>query len=194
MYEYIQGVLAELTATTAVVETGGIGYLLQISMQTYEALAGRSEVRLYVHQHLREDAVELYGFSAKAEREVFRLLTSVAGVGPSTARMVLSTYGVEELTRAIGAGDVDALKRVKGIGLKTAQRIVVDLSEKVGGVQADAGGIAQGRGSSARQEALSALMTLGFAKGPTEKVLDDLLRADATMGVEALVKQALKRM
>ena len=102
MYEYIQGVLAELTATTAVVETGGIGYLLQISMQTYEALAGRSEVRLYVHQHLREDAVELYGFAAKAEREVFRLLTSVAGVGPSTARMVLSTYGVEELTRAIG--------------------------------------------------------------------------------------------
>ena len=183
MYEYIQGVLAELTATTAVVETGGIGYLLQISMQTYEALAGRSEVRLYVHQHLREDAVELYGFAAKAE-----------GVGPSTARMVLSTYGVEELTRAIGAGDVDALKRVKGIGLKTAQRIVVDLSEKVGGVQADAGGIAQGRGSSARQEALSALMTLGFAKGPTEKALDELLRADATMGVEALVKQALKRM
>ena len=193
MYEYIQGVLAELTATTAVVETGGIGYLLQISMQTYEALAGRSEVRLYVHQHLREDAVELYGFAAKAEREVFRLLTSVAGVGPSTARMVLSTYGVEELTRAIGAGDVDALKRVKGIGLKTAQRVIVDLREKVANLGVEPAGIV-GQSNKAKAEALSALVTLGFPRAASEKTLSQLLAKDGALTVEQLIRLALKQL
>lgn len=194
MYDYIQGMLAELTATAAVVDVGGVGYRLQISMQTYSALEGKREVRLYVHQHVREDALELYGFADRAERELYRLLVSVSGVGPSTARMILSTYGVEELVQAIGTGDVAALKRVKGIGLKTAQRIVVDLSEKVGGVQAEAGGLLGGGAPSARQEALDALLTLGFAKAPTERTLDELLKADATLSVEALVKQALKRM
>lgn len=194
MYDYIEGILSELTATMAVVDVGGVGYLLQISMQTYSALEGKREVRLYVHQHVREDALELYGFFDRAEREIYRMLISVSGVGPSTARMILSTYAVEELVGAIGTGDVAMLKRVKGIGLKTAQRIVVDLSEKVGGVQAEAGGAARGAAHSARQEALSALMTLGFAKGPTERALDELLKADGALSVEALVKQALKRM
>ena len=194
MYDYIQGILAELTATMAVVEVGGIGYALQISMQTYEALEGKREVRLYVHQNVREDAIELYGFADRAERGLYRLLITVSGVGPATARMALSAFSAEELVKAIGEGNVDMLKRVKGIGLKTAQRIVVDLAEKVGGVQADASGAAFGAGSSVRQEALSALMTLGFAKAPTEKTLDELLKKDGALGVEALVKLALKRM
>lgn len=194
MYDYIEGILSELTATMAVVDVGGVGYLLQISMQTYSALEGKREVRLYVHQHVREDALELYGFFDRAEREIYRMLISVSGVGPSTARMILSTYGVEELVGAIGSGDVAMLKRVKGIGLKTAQRVVVDLSEKVGGVQAEAGGVMLSAAHSARQEALTALMTLGFAKGPTERALDELLRADGSLSVEALVKQALKQM
>lgn len=189
MYEYISGKLTMLTAATAVVDCGGVGYLLEISLNTYSAIQEKDEVRLWVHEVVREDAHLLYGFYSTAEREMFRLLLGVSGVGASTARMMLSSLSVAELTNAIASQDAKLVQRVKGVGTKTAQRIVLELHDKVGGegmAVAAAAPVSQNK-----EEALSALVMLGFPKTNAEKVLQGL---DNALSVEGLIKEALKKL
>ena len=189
MLEYISGKLASLTAANAVVDCGGVGYLLEISLNTYSAIQSQTEVRLWVHEVIREDAYQLYGFNTLAERDMFRLLLGVNGVGAATARMMLSSLSVDELTSAIAQQDDKMLKRVKGIGAKTAQRIVLELQDKVSGT-AHATSLSVPV-SQNKQEALSALVMLGFPKPAADKVLQTL---DATLTVEELIKQALQKL
>ena len=192
MYEYIQGKLAELAPAYAVVETGGVGYLLHISLQTYSEIEGRSEVKLFTHFVVREDAQILYGFATKTERELFRHLISVSGVGGNTARMILSTYSPRELQGIITAGNAVLLKNVKGLGLKTAQKIIVELSGKLTGLgDADTALPAAGNGEKL-EEALAALVMLGFAKTAAEKALRGILRENPGASVEDLVRMGLK--
>ncbi len=193
MYEYFKGELASLEPTQAVVDCGGIGYLLEISLNTYEALrrADPKSVRLYAHHVVREDAQQLFGFTDISEREMFRLLIAINGVGCQTARMMLSSLTVDELRTAIAAQDVKKVQRVKGIGAKTAQRIVLELADKIGAApQAAIAGIAVQ--NQARDEAMTALVMLGFAKPAVEKLL---MSADwAGMTVEDIIKEGLKRL
>lgn len=193
MYEYFKGELASLEPTQAVVDCGGVGYLLEISLNTYEALrrADPKSVRLYAHHVVREDAQQLFGFCDLSEREMFRLLIAINGVGCQTARMMLSSLTVDELRTAIATQDVKKVQRVKGIGAKTAQRIVLELADKIGAApQATLAGIAQH--NQARDEAMTALVMLGFAKPAVEKLL---MSADwAGMTVEDIIKEGLKRL
>lgn len=198
MYEYIKGQLASLEPTQAVVDCGGVGYLLEISLNTYEALrrADGGQVKLYAHHAVREDAQQLFGFFDLAERELFRLLIAVNGVGNQTARVMLSSLTVDELREAIRTQDVKKVQRVKGIGAKTAQRIVLELADKMGGAQG-LQPIQGGQASQARDEAKTALLMLGFAKPAVEKLLDstDWRRPDGTpMSVEEIVKEGLRRL
>ena len=202
MIEYIHGDLTELTPAMAVVETAGVGYGLNISLNTYTAIQGKQEVKLYVHEVLvaggRDDSFTLFGFATKQERELYRLLITVSGVGANTARMILSAASPAELAGAISSGNERLLKGVKGIGLKTAQRIIVDLKDKIMSL-----GIAQElpAGTAAdstipadvRDEAVAALTMLGFSPAPTAKVVTALLTDDPTMPVEQVVKMALKQ-
>ncbi|HOA10742.1 MAG: Holliday junction branch migration protein RuvA [Bacteroidales bacterium] len=194
MYDYIVGKLAELTPTHAVVEVGGLGYHVNISLQTYSAINGMNEVKLYLHQVIREDAHLLYGFFEAKEREIFRLLISVSGVGASTARLILSSLNADELQAAILTENINLIKQVKGIGLKTAQRIVVDLKDKVVGDDFASKQIMPAAHNTSRDEALSALVMLGFSKSATEKVLDQIIREGGELTVEGLIKSALKRL
>jgi len=194
MYDYIVGKLAELTPTHAVVEVGGLGYHVNISLQTYSAINGMNEVKFYLHQVIREDAHLLYGFFEAKEREIFRLLISVSGVGASTARLILSSLNADELQAAILTENVNLIKQVKGIGLKTAQRIVVDLKDKVVGDDFASKQIMPAAHNTSRDEALSALVMLGFSKSATEKVLDQIIREGGELTVEGLIKSALKRL
>jgi Holliday junction DNA helicase RuvA len=191
MYEYISGKLASLTAATAVVDCGGVGYLLEITLNTYSAIQDKQEVKLWVHEVIREDAHILCGFFTQKEREMFRLLLGVNGVGAATARMMLSSLSVEELTNAIATKDVKLVQRVKGIGAKTAQRIVLELQDKVGAVSTDASIEASPLVSHKKEEALSALVMLGFPKAAADKVLQSL---DNNLNVEGLIKEALKKL
>ena len=192
MYEYIKGTVAEVAPAYAVIDVGGVGYYLHISLETYSAIEHETETRLYVHYVVREDAQLLYGFSTKAERELFRLLISVSGVGGNTARMILSTYSPRDLQGIITSGNAVLLKNVKGLGLKTAQKIIVELSGKLTGLgDADAALPAAGNGEKL-DEALSALVMLGFAKAPAEKALRGILRDNPAVSVEDLVRMALK--
>lgn len=193
MFEFIRGRLHTLTPTSAVLETSGIGYILQITTQTFAALEGKDDITLYVHQVLREDTNDLYGFITRDERELFRLLISVSGVGPSTARMMLSAYDVAELAAFIHAGNDAALRQIKGIGTKTAQRIIVDLQGKMEGTDLS-GGTASVLHNTAKSEALSALTTLGFSRSASEKALDALLKQSPALSVEQLIKLALKQL
>ena len=193
MYEYIKGTVAEVAPAYAVIDVGGVGYYLHISLETYSAIEHETETRLYVHYVVREDAQLLYGFSTKAERELFRLLISVSGVGGNTARMILSTYSPRELQGIITAGNAVLLKNVKGLGLKTAQKIIVELSGKLMAPGADAGGTQPGTGGSF-DEALAALSMLGFARAPAEKVLRGVLRESPAAPVEELIRMALKKL
>ncbi len=193
MYEYFKGELASLEPTQAVVDCGGVGYLLEISLNTYEALrrADPKSVRLYAHHVVREDAQQLFGFTDISEREMFRLLIAINGVGCQTARMMLSSLTVDELRTAIATQDVKKVQRVKGIGAKTAQRIVLELADKIGAApQAAIAGIAVQ--NQARDEAMTALVMLGFAKPAVEKLL---MSTDwAGMTVEDIIKEGLKRL
>lgn len=198
MYEYFIGQLASLEPTQAVIDCHGVGYLLEITLNTYEALRrGREErVKLYAHHVVREDAHQLFGFYDMAEREMFRILVAVNGVGNQTARIMLSSLTVDQLREAIQSQDAKTIQRVKGIGAKTAQRIVMELADKVGGVGAavPAGG---GQAAQARDEAVTALTMLGFAKPAVEKLLfaSDWRNADGTpMTVEEIIKEGLKRL
>lgn len=203
MIDYIKGELAEITPAMAVVEAAGVGYALNISLNTYTAIQGNKEVKLYVHESLitggRDDSYTFFGFASKQERELYRLLISVSGVGANTARMILSSAAPAELSNAIASGNERLLKGVKGIGLKTAQRIIVDLKDKVLAL-----GIAQevtvGDGSSTvvennevTDEAVSALTMLGFSPAPSAKVVKAILTESPDMPVEMVVKEALKR-
>ena len=198
MYEYFQGRLASLEPTQAVVDCGGVGYLLEITLNTYEALrrVEGEQVKLYAHYVVREDAQQLFGFYEMAEREMFRILVGVNGVGNQTARVMLSSLTVDELREAIQTQDVKKVQRVKGIGAKTAQRIVLELADKVVGV---AGGLRLGTGvrNMAIEEAQTALTMLGFAKPAVEKLLasGDWKNADGSpMTVEEIIKEGLRRL
>ena len=199
MYEYIQGRLASLEPTQAVIDCGGVGYLLEISLNTYEALrrADGDVVKLYAHHVVREDAQQLFGFSDMAVREMFRLLVSISGVGNQTARVMLSSLTVDELRNAIQTQDVKKVQRVKGIGAKTAQRIVLELADKMGVVGSQHLSVGGQQASQARDEAMTALTMLGFAKPAVEKLLmsQDWKNADGTpMTVEEIIKEGLKRL
>mgnify|MGYP001046429473 FL=1 len=201
MIEYIKGELTDLTPALAVVEATGVGYALNISLNTYTAIQGKKEVKLYVHEALvaggRDDSFTLYGFVSKQEREVYRLLITVSGVGANTARMILSTMSPAELSSAISTGNERLIKSVKGIGLKTAQRIIVDLRDKMLSL-----GIATEEKCDAassvvnvevRDEAVSALTMLGFSPAPSAKVVVAILEENPDMPVEQVVKLALKQ-
>lgn len=203
MIDYIKGQLAELTPAQAVIEAYGVGYALGISLNTYEAIQGKGEVKLFVHESLvaggRDDSYTLFGFASHQERDLYRLLITVSGVGANTARMILSAASPAELAGAIAQGNERLLKGVKGIGLKTAQRIIVDLKDKIvqlGIAQqlpASGGGATGTVPSDVRDEAVAALTMLGFSPAPSAKVVTELLTADATLPVEQVVKLALKQ-
>ncbi|WP_444297175.1 Holliday junction branch migration protein RuvA [Leyella stercorea] len=202
MIDYIKGELAELTPAQAIVEAYGVGYALNISLNTYEAIQGKQNVKLFVHEALvtggRDDSYTFFGFASKQERDLYRLLITVSGVGANTARMILSSASPSELCNAISTSNERVLKSVKGIGLKTAQRIIVDLKDKILSL-----GIAQevSAGTAAdntipvdvRDEAVAALTMLGFSPAPTAKVVTAILTDDATLPVEQVVKLALKQ-
>ena len=202
MIEYIKGTLDELTPALAVVEAAGVGYALSISLNTYTAVQGHKEVKLYVHESLvtggRDDSFTLFGFATKQERELYRLLISVSGVGANTARMILSSTSPAELSSAIAGGNERLLKGVKGIGLKTAQRIILDLKDKILalGITSEvhtACGADAVVNSEVMDEAVSALTMLGFSPAPSAKVVRDILEETPDMAVEKVVKEALKR-
>lgn len=196
MYEYISGKVAELAPAYAVVEAAGVGYYLNISLQTYAAVEGMDEARLYVHFIVREDIQQLYGFATKIERELFRQLISVSGVGGNTARMILSTYSSSELRNIIATENAVLLKNVKGLGLKTAQKIIVELSGKMIDLGMDEPTMvsAPTAANPIFDEALQALIMLGFQKSASEKVLKSLFQESPTLPVEDAVRQALRRM
>lgn len=203
MIEYIRGELTELTPAMAVVEAAGVGYALNISLNTYTGIQGKKEVKLYVHEALqtggRDDSYTLFGFASKQERDLYRLLITVSGVGGNTARMILSSLSPIELCNAIANGDERLLKGVKGIGLKTAQRIIVDLKDKVmsSGItdELHAGGTSPAPtfDMGVRDEAVGALTMLGFSPAPSSKVVQQILTENPAMAVEMVVKEALKR-
>ena len=202
MIDYIKGELAELTPAQAVVEAYGVGYALNISLNTYEAIQGKENVKLFVHEALvtggRDDSYTFYGFASKQERDLYRLLITVSGVGANTARMILSSASPSELCNAISTSNERVLKSVKGIGLKTAQRIIVDLKDKI--VQMGIATELHASTSTApsidlgvRDEAVSALTMLGFAPAPSAKIVAAILQDEPTMPVEQVVKLALKQ-
>ncbi|MDR0733179.1 MAG: Holliday junction branch migration protein RuvA [Dysgonamonadaceae bacterium] len=191
MFDYIKGEIAELTPASVVVETGGVGYLAHISLNTYSALSGLKTCKLFVYEAIREDAHQLFGFMEKRERELFLLLISVSGVGANTARMVLSSIAVYELEGIIASGNADALKTVKGVGNKTAERIILDLKGKVkaGETTASAPGAPMGE---AAQEAVSALVMLGFNQPASQKIVHKISADNPAATVEEIIKRALK--
>lgn len=199
MIEYVRGELAELTPAYAVVEAHGVGYGLSISLNTYSGIQNKKEVKLYVVESIREDAYALFGFSTKQEREMFLLLITVSGVGANTARMILSAMSPAELCNVISSGNEKMLKTVKGIGLRTAQRIIVDLRDKIAveGVadQMPAVGVAaaSAMNNEVRDEAIGALTMLGFSPAPSAKVVSAILTDNPQLPVEQVVKLALKQ-
>jgi holliday junction DNA helicase RuvA len=193
MIDYIKGKITLITPTFLTIETGDIGYFTNISLTTFAKLDGANEFKLLIHEVIREDAHMLFGFADKQEREIFRLLISVTGVGASTARMMLSSLSPGEIEKAIIGADVNLLKSVKGIGLKTAQRIIVDLKDKLG-KQTGTGEIFDVSDNTKREEALSALVMLGFAKGAVAKVLDRIVHEQKNLSVEEMIKRALKNL
>lgn len=195
MYEYIKGIVTEATPTYVVMECGGIGYFLNVTVNTYSKLSPGKEVMLFLHQIVREDAHLLYGFYSREERTLFRQLISVSGIGANTAGVVLSSMTVDEVVNAIVTENVNAIKSVKGIGLKTAQRVIIELKDKVSGVSAGGVGEFVPSGKSAvKEEALAALVMLGFVRSQASKVLDKLTASGEAMSVEGLIKAALKQL
>ena len=208
MIEYIKGQLTNVNPTYVVIEAAGVGYAINIALPTYSELVGREgqEGRLYITEIIREDAHELYGFFSKGERELFVMLMTVSGIGANTARMIMSAYSAAEIRQIIATGNARALSQVKGLGPKTAQRIIVDLKDKVlkidlgsqvsqGSLEDTTSGYSlevQGEDSAVKQEAVSALVMLGFAAAASGKVVDKILKAAPESSVEQVIKQALK--
>ncbi len=191
MYDYIKGYIMEHSPAHVVVEAGGIGYFINISLTTYTAIQAQKEVQLYLHQAIREDAHLLYGFADKGERDVFRHLISVSGIGVNTARMILSSASPGEIRAAIVAENVNILKSVKGIGLKTAQRVIIELKDKFG-KEGVGDNFLTSLNNTTREEALSALVMLGFVKSNSQKVVDKIMGEQPTLTVEMVIKMALK--
>ncbi len=198
MIEYIKGILTDLTPTEAIIEAAGVGYAVAITLPTYSALIGseEKEVKLFITEVIREDAHEVYGFTVRAERQLFELLMTVSGVGAATARMIMSAFSAEELRMLIATGNAKGMAKVKGLGPKTAQRIIVDLKDKA--LKVDLGGdptelpmtdIEVDTGIKA--EAISALTALGFAAVASGKVVDKILKAEPALKVEAVIRKAL---
>ena len=194
MIDYIKGRTVELTPTDMVVECYGIGYRILISLQTYEGFNGKDDVTVYIHHYLREDEELYYGFSTKDERELFRLLIGVSGIGASTARMMLSSLTAEEIRNAIIAEDINKIKSIKGIGLKSAQRLILELKDKVvKGAGADTS-LFQNATNSTVEEAATALVMLGFTKPNVNKALTSVTKEKTGASVEELIKLALKKL
>lgn len=192
MIEYIKGELALRTPTHIVVDNQGIGYFMNVSLVTFELLAGKKEVKLYAHTAIREDAHTLYGFSSEAERAMFRSLISVSGIGPASAMAALSTFQPGKLQSAIMNGDVGSLQKIKGIGAKSAQRIIVDLRDKIAQNEGNLEFVNESS-NTVRSEALRALHNLGFDQRKAQKVVDQILdKGDESMKIEDLIKLSLK--
>lgn len=198
MIEYLKGELTELTPAMAVVECHGVGYGINVSLNTYSAIQGKKEVKLYIVEAIREDAYNLYGFATRQERELFLLLITVSGIGGNTARMILSALSPSELCNVISSGNDKLLKTVKGIGLKTAQRIIVDLKDKIGATGIEASDVLTAPAihthSEVYEEAIAALTMLGFAQAPSQKVVAAILKEEPEAAVEKVIKLALKRL
>lgn len=195
MYDYIIGDLTELTPTEAVIENNNIGYKLQISLQTYTVLQNQAKTKLFIYHHLREDVELWYGFITKDERRIFLLLIDVNGIGPNTARMILSSLSLDELKTAIVAGDVNKIKGVKGIGLKTAQRLIIELKDKISKTSISAEDLLSGStNSTICDEALSALVLLGFNKTAAGKTINTIVKENSKITLEELIKVSLKRL
>ena len=208
MIEYIKGQLADVNPTYVVIEAAGVGYAINIALPTYSELVGKEgeESRLYITEIIREDVHDLYGFFTRGERELFVMLMTVSGIGANTARMIMSAYSAAEIRPIIATGNARALSQVKGLGPKTAQRIIVDLKDKVlkidlgsqvsqGSLEDAASGYSlevQDEDSAVKQEAVSALVMLGFAAAASGKVVDKILKATPDSSVEQVIKQALK--
>lgn len=195
MIDYIKGQIIELTPTELILECGGIGYSILISLQTYEALQLQTQTVAYIHHYIREDEELFYGFATKDERELFRLLIGVSGIGVNSARMMLSSLTSEEIRNAILAEDINKIKSVKGIGLKSAQRLILELKDKiVKGAGADTGVLLKVDSSAVVDEATTALVMLGFSKAAINKVMPAILKENPKARVEDIIKSALKRL
>lgn len=195
MYDYIKGNIAEITPTEAIVECCGIGYSIMISLQTYDALKDRTEAKIYLYHYIREDDEQFYGFATKDERELFKLLISVSGVGVNSARMMLSSLSDEAIREAIIGEDVNKIKSVKGIGLKTAQRLILDLKDKIiKGAGASVSDTQIPAVNQYAEEATTALMNLGFTKANIGKIIPQILKSDPQASIETIIREALKRL
>ena len=198
MIEYIKGKLDDVTPTLAVVDCNGVGYGINISLNTFSAIQGKPEVKLYVYEAIREDAYVLYGFATKQERELFLMLITVSGIGGNTARMILSALSPSELCNVISSGNEKLLKMVKGIGLKTAQRIIVELKDKIQNIGVESTGNVSTPISAANngiyEEAVAALTMLGFAQAPSQKVVGQILHEEPDAPVQKVIKIALTRL
>lgn len=196
MIEYIKGNIAELNPASAVIDCNGMGYFINISLNTYSAIQKLNSVKLYIYEAIREDAYVLYGFADKQERELFLLLISVSGIGGNTARMILSALSPSELANVISSENANMLKTVKGIGLKTAQRVIVDLKDKIKITGSDSGkvGGAMLQNTEVHDEAVAALTMLGFNTAASQKVVFAILKEEPLSKVEEVIKLALKRL
>ncbi len=195
MIDYIKGIIVEITPTDMVLECHGIGYRILISLQTYEALNGKSETTVYIHHYLREDEELYYGFASKDERELFRLLIGVSGIGASTARMMLSSLTSDEIRNAILAEDINKIKSIKGIGLKSAQRLILELKDKVvKGAGSDNSTLFNTGSNAAIEEAVTALVMLGFTKANVNKAVSAVLKESPGATLEEIIKLSLKRL
>jgi Holliday junction DNA helicase RuvA len=191
MFEYINGKLQTVTPTYAVIDAGGVGYFINISLNTYSVLEKASDYKLYIHHVVREDAELLFGFADESEREIFRLLISVSGIGANTARVMLSSLKPGEIKNALRNEDVNVLKAIKGIGAKTAQRVIIDLKDKIDKTQTE-GTEYTVLSDTTPNEAISALIMLGFVKNKVEKAVKNIYAKEKDLSVEELVKKALK--
>ena len=195
MIDYIKGTLAEINPTEAIVECNGIGYSMLISLQTYEALNNSKDVKIYIHHYIREDEELYYGFANKDERILFRLLIGVSGIGAATARMMLSSLSCEEIRNAIIAEDINKIKSIKGIGLKSAQRLILELKDKVvKGAGSEAAQIFSSQSNPAAEEATTALVLLGFTKANVNKVVPAVLKEYPAATLEEIIKLSLKKL
>ena len=195
MIDYIKGKIIELTPTYTVVENSGIGYMIQISLQTFSALENRSDVTIYIHHYLREDDEQFYGFSSKDERELFRLVIGVSGIGVSTAQMMLSSMSSDEIRNAIISEDINRIKSIKGIGLKTAQRLILELKDKIVKGGGTGGSVIFSAGANAVvEEATTALVLLGFTKTNVNKAITAVLKENPSANLETIIKMSLKRL
>lgn len=193
MIAHVKGKLVEKSPTEVVVECNGVGYAIHISLHTYSLLPNDENIKLYTYQHIKEDAHTLFGFMDKAERELFKLLLSVSGIGPGTARTMLSSIPPDNIIQAIANGDVATIQSAKGVGVKTAQRVIIDLKDKVLKIY-NLESIEFTPKNKNRDEALDALEVLGFIRKSSEKIIDKILKEDPTATVESLIKKALKNL